>query len=114
MKLILVLYLLFFSLNTTAQNLEDLVKEAADLFLNEQYQKAIPAAEKAAAGIKEVLGENNDLYIGLLIIQATSYENTFQYLKAESLYTQAGELMKKTAGEKSKSFTAFLHNLASL
>lgn len=114
MKRALILLLLFISLVSSAQNIEDLVKEAAGLFLSEQYQKAIPVAEKAAAGIKELLGEDNDLYIGLLIILATSYENTFQYLKAESFYIQAGELMKKTTGEKSQSFTAYLHNLATL
>jgi CHAT domain-containing protein/tetratricopeptide (TPR) repeat protein len=90
------------------------MQEAVDLFQSEQYQKAIPVAEKAAAGIKEVLGENNVFYIGLLTIQAASYENTFQYMKAESFYLQAGELLKKTSGEKSKDYTAFLHNLASL
>ncbi len=114
MKRILVLLLLFFSLHSSAQDIEALVKDAADLFLSEQYQKAIPVAEKAAASIKELLGEEHALYTGLLIILATSHEYTFQYLKAESLYIQAGELMKKINGEKTESFTAYLHNLASL
>ena len=114
MKWILVLYLLFFSPNSSAQSQFDLMQKAIDLFQSGQYLKAIPVAEQAAAGIKEVLGENNVFYIGLLTICAASYENTFQYLKAESIYLQAGELLKKTSGEKSKDFTAFLHNLASL
>jgi len=114
LKLILALYLLFFSMDSFAQSPVDLMQEAVNLFQNEQYQKTIPVAEKAAAGIKEVFGENNVFYIGLLTIQATCYENTFQYLKAESIYLQAGELVKKTSGEKSKEYTAFLHNLASL
>jgi CHAT domain-containing protein/Flp pilus assembly protein TadD len=113
-KFILAIFLLFFSLGSGAQSLADEIKETAELFFNGQYEKVIPKAEKAAASIKELMGENNDFYIGLVIIQATSHENIFQYAKAESLYIQAGELLKKTAGEKSKSFTAFLHNLASL
>lgn len=112
--MILFIYLLFYSLDSPAQSQMDLLQEAIDLFQHEQYQKAIHVAEKAAAGIKEVMGENNVFYIGLLTIQASSYENTFQYLKAESIYLQAGELVKKTSGEKSKDYTAFLHNLASL
>jgi CHAT domain-containing protein/Flp pilus assembly protein TadD len=114
LKLILFLYLLFFSLDLPAQSPMDLLQEAIDLFQSGKYQKAIPVAEKAAAAIKESFGENNVFYIGLLTIQAVSHENTFQYLKAESIYLQSGELVKKTSGEKSKDYTAFLHNLASL
>ncbi|MEQ1676278.1 MAG: tetratricopeptide repeat protein, partial [Chitinophagaceae bacterium] len=114
MKFILALYLLFSSLTTAAQDVADLAKQAVDFFLNQEYEKAIPAAEKAATGIRELMGESNDFYIGLVIIQATSHENLFQYLKAEQLYIQAGELIKKTTGENSITFTAFLHNLASL
>lgn len=113
-KFVLALYLVFSSFTTTAQDVAALAKQAVDFFFKQDYEKAIPAAEKAAAGIRELMGENNDLYIGLVIIQATSHENLFQYLEAESLFIQAGELIKKTKGQNSISYTAFLHNLASL
>ncbi|MEO7924343.1 MAG: CHAT domain-containing tetratricopeptide repeat protein [Chitinophagaceae bacterium] len=114
MKWIMAACLLCFSMNLRAQTMEDLVLEAGNLFLKEQYEKAIPVAQKAAAMVKEQLGEDNMFYTGLLTILASSYKFTFKYQQAELLYLDIKERIKRTVGENDESYTACLNNLAVL
>lgn len=99
---------------SSGQSMEDLALEAGDLYLKGQYEKAIPVAEKAAAAVKDRLGEDNIFYIGLLTIQASSYEFMFQYQKSELLYLDLQERIKKVSGESAESYTANLNNLEAL
>jgi len=114
MKFILASCLLCFSCTLSAQSIEDLVLEAGNLFLQGQYEKAIPAAKKAATAVKTEIGEDNVLYLGLLTIEASSYKFTFQFLKAEPVYLDLIERVRKLNGESDEGYTASLNNLAGL
>jgi tetratricopeptide (TPR) repeat protein len=114
MKSFLVSCLLFFSVQSYGQEFVDWALEAGTLFQNGEYAKAIPLAEKAAAEIKNYLGEENVFYTGLLVIQASSHKALFNYIKAENIFLKVKELIKKFEGEKSEGYTACLHNLAGL
>jgi hypothetical protein len=59
MKFILVSYMLIFSFAAPAQSLADLVTAATDLVQKNEFEKALPAAEKAARAIREAFGESH-------------------------------------------------------
>lgn len=108
---------IFFSFSimvSHAQTLEDMVLDAGNLFIKGEYEKAIPAAQKAAVALKETLGEDNILYIGLLTIQASSYKFTFQYDLSEKIYLDLRQRILKVSGENDESYTSCLNNLAGL
>jgi CHAT domain-containing protein len=114
MKCFLLIASFFFFISATGQNLEDLLQEAAGLFNKGEYEKAIPAAAKAANTVKQLAGENNLFYTAMVTIQASSYFKTYQYAKAEEMYTGLCELIKTTMGEKDAGYSVCLHNLATV
>lgn len=114
MKWILFIAIAFSTYFSSAQAMEDLVLEAGNLFIKGDYKKAIPAAEKAAIALKEILGEDNVFYIGLLTIQASSYKFTQQFEQSEKIYLQLKEKILKVSGENDESYTSLLNNIGGL
>lgn len=114
MKSFLVSCLLFISVHANGQEFVDWALQAGTFYQNREYAKALPLAEKAAVEIKNLVGEENVLYTGLLVIQASSHKALFNYFKAETIFLKVKGLIKIFAGENSDSYTACLHNLAGL
>jgi CHAT domain-containing protein/tetratricopeptide (TPR) repeat protein len=114
MKLILITCLFFLCTGSRAQNITDMVLEAGQLFQSEEYEKAIPAAEKALNEIEKVFGKDNILYTGMLTVQAYSYFKTFRYNTAESLYIELCNIHKKPGVENEQHYATCLNNMATM
>lgn len=114
MKFILITCLFFLCTNSRAQNITDMVLEAGRLFQSEDYEKTIPAAEKALVEIEKIFGKDNLLYTGMLTAQAYSYFKTFRYSTAESLYIKLCSIHKKPGLENEQHYATCLNNMATM
>ncbi len=86
MKFIPALCLLFFSLTVSAQTTLELLQQSMQLVEKEQYEKAIPIAEKAAEAVKKDFGENHSLYSGSIFFLALCHFKLYHYEKAETYF----------------------------
>jgi CHAT domain-containing protein/tetratricopeptide (TPR) repeat protein len=117
MKLILVSYLLLLPLLHRAQTAEDIMarmQQTIEYFQKEDYEKVIPLADRTAADLKRMIGEDTVFYTGLLKMMAYSYLKTFRYEKSEAAYLLLSGVLRRNSGEKSKGYLAALNDLANV
>ncbi len=98
----------------SAQTTLELLQQSMQLVEKEQYEKAIPVAEKAAEAVKKDFGENHSLYSGSIFFLALCHFKLYHYEKAETYFLKQKELLAKLSGQKDKSYTACLINLGAL
>src|SRR5688500_9374584 len=114
MKLTLIAGLLFLSVTASSQALEDTLLHVAELFMKNDCEKAIPAAERTARTVKELMGVENRFYTTMLTIQAICYHRSFHYQLAEEYFVRIISILKKNPGEKHINYAAALNNLAAV
>lgn len=114
MKSILVsALLLIISLQLPAQYQSlPLIQQVMDHFNKEEYEKAIPVAEKAIEITKTEMGEKSPFYSGMILFLAVSHLRLYHYTEAEKWMTTHTNLLLKNTGEKTPEYIASLNHLA--
>ena len=82
------------------------------LYKGGKYQAAIKILEKAQTQAKKEFDTPPITYAYLLNSLATSYQEQGLYSKAESLYSEAIQIVSNTIGKKNILYAAYLNNLA--
>ncbi len=91
-----------------------LLTESINLWRADEYDKALPPAERALAIREKELGADNAEFATVLIVLANIYSDKGEYDKSESLYLRGLEIKEKALGKDHISLSLILNNLGTL
>ena len=115
MKKLLFLFMIFFCrIQSFSQTVAKLDSEAVVLYKAQEFQKALPLAEKALEIINKNGGENHPEYFNVNTNLAFLYKKTQQYIKSEHFFKIVADLTKRESGELNEEYALALNQLALL
>src|SRR5687768_14744082 len=112
MKPLFLSILLFFCLSARSQTLKEVNDSLLHYYQRQQYERAIPFAEKALVLIKEKYGAENEIYPKYLSLVSGLYISTAQFTKAEQVLLEMNSVNKKLSGENSREYIDGISMLA--